>query len=293
MTKKYSLFTTLVLALTALLGFSSLGLALTDDAGGMTHMEWLNISNLSNPATFLRGVTGVVAASDGYFVATVQNETTSKNDYYYLDPSNRDNGWIKEATDFIPPSNTIAPPRVSSMPFAFGANGFSTDAIALPDHGVFTLNYAIQGHPFYEAAVYGGNIIKYTAATSDVPAFYHIHTWPLNDQIPGTPIDSSDARFPVFETPSVFYSFPGDRTDSTQYGRIFYIASALESKSNQYHSLVISYGLVPLTPTLSAFMVDLVADPIGQPGQVIVGIAGSEQGYVAVGSDGITYFAQP
>lgn len=304
MKKKYSSFTMLTLALAALLGLSSLGSAqyLSQDIDGMTHMSWSPIVT-ANPLP-AAGVKNVVPTTDGCFEATVQNETTGGNDYYSLDPSHLDVGWTKVDACSL---DICTPLLSSSMPFAFGPNGFGVDAISLPDALRFNTEYS-NNYPFYEVLVYGGNLIKYTAATSSVSAFYHIHTWPITDTIPGTPIDSSDARFPSFQSPSVFYAFLGDPSNPYEAGHCFYLASALEAKSNQYHSLVISYGLVQMTSTWSwsqmkyvptyDFAVDVVADPIAPAGEVIVGIAASPQwhasrGYVAVADDGTSYFAQP
>ncbi len=139
-------------------------------------------------------------------------------------------------------------------------------------------------------------------------AGYYTHVWPYSHDWPDDNSTDSNGDF-IFDSmgdlcetfdhkidpkdpqiPSFFYSFTGHQLTTCfplWKAQTFYIAFALEAKSNQYHSLVTSYSYSLPTEIF------LVADPIAPAGEVIMGCAGSNKGYVAVGSDGATYFARP
>ena len=270
MTQQRSFLTILTIAFIGVLTFSSLGLALERDSGGAYHIAWSPIAtDQPLPAT---GVTSVAAAADGSFVATVQNENTEENEWYSFDPANSSAGWQRcDAPEQAVPASSAD--NMSSLPFAYGCNKFSADVIALPDDGFFNNDYkSCNGHfindAFCELLIYGGNALVYYAGHSP----YYWHTWPCNkaELIASSAVDRNDLKNPYFQSPHVFYVFKKNSQAT------FYIASALETKTNQYFSLVISYGF-PVSLVLGA---TLVADPIAPAGELIVGVAGSEKGYV-------------
>lgn len=281
MNKKHSLFLNLLISYIILLLFSPLGLTLQTDGGGAYHLSWSAISTgQSLPTT---GVISVTATIDGSFVATVKNEETGENEYYLFDPSKISIGWQKYELleQDVPLLNTD---KMSYLPFAYGCNKFSTDIIALPDNGCFKNDYkSCNGHfindAFCELLIYGGNALAYYAGHNP----YYWHTWPCNktELIASSPIDRDDLKNPYFQYPHVFYVFKKNSHAT------FYIAYALETKTHQYFSLVISYGF-PVSLVLGT---TFVADPIAPAEEVIVSVAGSQKGYVAVALDGTTYFA--
>lgn len=259
-------------------------------------MSWaLIVTENPLPST---GVKSVFAAADGSFIATVQNATTEEVNCYFLNPSNLKKGWEKMEGLAVNSGSFVMPS--SQMPFAFGQNGFGTDTIALPDAKYFETTYK-KDYPFYETIIYAGNLIKYTAANPATNAFYHIHVWPVTDTTLGSFVDASDERFPSFQFSPVFYAFVGNPINPWEAGHCFYVASALETKSDRYFSLVISYGRVNVGTAYSPvydFTATIVADPIAPAEEVIVGIAApsmwqTSRGYVAVAADGTSYFAAP
>lgn len=289
MTKKYFSLPIIVVVFATLLGSSPLGMALERDSGGAYHLSWSPISSgQSLPTT---GVISVTATDDGSFVVTVLNKSTGQNEYYSFDPANADAGWQRIAE---PEQSEVVPnvEKTSALPFAYGCRNFNVDKIALPDDGLFSDDYekchGILGDYFEEMVIYGGNALGYCKKIGSFSYNYYWHSWPCSQlelQTESTCTDRSDFRNSYLESPNVFYTFKKNSRAT------FYIAVARERKTNTFFSLVISYGFP--SAELPVLGVLLVADPIASAGEVIVGVAGSKQGYVAVGADGTSYFAAP
>jgi hypothetical protein len=279
MTKKYPSFITLVLALAGLLGFSSLGIALTLDATGVAHMPWEPLSkHCRTSAVALPGLpAGVVSVQrdiNGSFVATVTAGTTAKN--YLLNPSNLSAGWnLVEAFTPALPDTTKS---TYDFPFGFGLNS----------PGSMNLSY----DPAAVTPIYSGNSAKqflfhnsylflFVSSTQSTVAQYGISPWPMPNVSSFVGITTDDVRMPSFQIFEVLNNSS------------LFIVRCLETKTNQYYAMII----LPQSESPWMEMTDLIA-----PGKTIVSMTGSNDGspanadsesFLAVADDGSTYYCPP